>query len=148
PISSAMRWRRSSSPAGKARSTRLRCSARCPAPRPPNRPFQCPIPRPLMTSASTPFDQESNMSETIGKSFAALAIVLAAGASAAVAQTAGGGHAAPAAKGQISKLPAAPELEWPLPPGVDRKYDAIDGKRMKGYVEELAAMARKSRDAG
>lgn len=86
------------------------------------------------------------MSGTICKCLTALTVILAAGASAAVAQTASPGHAA--GKGEISKLPAAPELDWPLPPGVDRKYDAIDGKRMTGYVEELVAIARKTRDAG
>ena len=30
----------------------------------------------------------------------------------------------------------------------EKAYESIDGRRMKGYVEELAAIARKSRDAG
>jgi hypothetical protein len=38
-------------------------------------------------------------------------------------------------------------LQWPLPPSA-AAYGAIDGKRLKPYVEELAAISRKSRDAG
>ena len=53
----------------------------------------------------------------------------------------------PAGRGQISTIPAANELSWPLPAGAEA-YRNIDGQRMKGYVEELAAIARKSRDAG
>jgi hypothetical protein len=50
-------------------------------------------------------------------------------------------------RGQISTIPAEPELAWPLPAAA-KAYDSIDGQRMKGYVEELAAISRKSRDAG
>jgi hypothetical protein len=50
-------------------------------------------------------------------------------------------------RGKISTIPAANELSWPLPAGAEA-YRNIDGQRMKGYVEELAAIARKSRDAG
>jgi hypothetical protein len=50
-------------------------------------------------------------------------------------------------RGRISTIPAEPELLWPLPASA-KAYDTIDGRRMKGYVEELAAIARKSRDAG
>ena len=38
-------------------------------------------------------------------------------------------------------------LQWPLPPSA-AAYGTIDGKRLKPYVEELAAISRKSRDAG
>jgi hypothetical protein len=50
-------------------------------------------------------------------------------------------------RGQISQIPAEAELAWPLPPSA-KAYESIDGNRMKGYVEELASIARKSRDAG
>jgi hypothetical protein len=84
------------------------------------------------------------MSKKVVGSLAVLAVALASGGVAvpALAQ----GHAAPA--GHISTLPAAPELEWPLPPGVDARLATIDGKRMKGYVEEFARISYKSRDAG
>ena len=51
-------------------------------------------------------------------------------------------------RGHISTVRAAPELLWPLPPAVPRGYDQIDGHRMKGYVEELAAISRRYRDQG
>ena len=54
---------------------------------------------------------------------------------------------ATAPRGQISQIPAEAELAWPLPASA-KAYDTIDGHRMKGYVEELAAISRKSRDAG
>ena len=53
----------------------------------------------------------------------------------------------PAPKGKISTVPARP-LDWPLPANVDKSYDAINGRRLHGYVEELAAISRKYRDAG
>jgi hypothetical protein len=52
-----------------------------------------------------------------------------------------------ARRGQISAIPAAEELSWPLPASAEA-YKTIDGGQLKGYVEELAAIARKSRDAG
>jgi hypothetical protein len=55
---------------------------------------------------------------------------------------------APAPRGRISELPARTEMPWPLPPGANKAYDSIDGQRMKGYVEEMAAFSRKYRDAG
>ena len=55
---------------------------------------------------------------------------------------------APTPRGRISELPAQPELAWPLPAGVNKSYDAIDGRRMKGYVEEMAAISRRYRDRG
>ena len=57
------------------------------------------------------------------------------------------GEARPPAKGKISKVPAQP-LDWPLPPNVDKSYDAIDGHHLHAYVEELAAISEKYRDAG
>jgi len=53
----------------------------------------------------------------------------------------------PAPKGKISTVPARP-LDWPLPANVDKSYDAIDGRRLHAYVEELAVISRKYRDAG
>ncbi|HEY7286541.1 MAG TPA: M28 family peptidase [Vicinamibacterales bacterium] len=38
-------------------------------------------------------------------------------------------------------------LQWPLPESA-REYGRIDGKHLHAYVEELAAISRKSRDAG
>jgi hypothetical protein len=52
-----------------------------------------------------------------------------------------------ARRGQISTVPAAEELSWPLPASAEA-YKTIDGDQLKGYVKELAAIARKSRDAG
>ena len=53
----------------------------------------------------------------------------------------------PAGKGSISMVPARP-LVWPLPPNVDKSYAWIDGHRLHGFVEELAAISEKYRDAG
>ena len=47
----------------------------------------------------------------------------------------------------FEKVLAKP-LDWPLPPNVDKSYDAVDGKRLHRYVEELAAISDKYRDAG
>ena len=55
---------------------------------------------------------------------------------------------APTPRGRIAELPAQTELAWPLPAGASKAYDAIDGRRMKGYVEEMAAISRRYRDAG
>ena len=38
-------------------------------------------------------------------------------------------------------------LDWPLAPA-DKVYAAIDGKRIKQYVSELAAISRRYRDQG
>lgn len=54
--------------------------------------------------------------------------------------------AAQPARDRLSRLPAA-DLSWPSTAPTHR-YDAIDGERMKGFVEELAAISRRSRDAG
>lgn len=48
----------------------------------------------------------------------------------------------------ISRVQAAAELRWPLPPGVDKSFDTIDGQRMKAQIEELAAISRRYRDEG
>jgi hypothetical protein len=50
-------------------------------------------------------------------------------------------------RGRISAVPADAELPWIVPPA-GKAYESIDGSQMKRYVEELAAIARKSRDAG
>ena len=57
------------------------------------------------------------------------------------------GEARPPAKGKLSMVPAQP-LDWPLPPNVDKSYGTIDGHRLHAYVEELAAISEKYRDAG
>jgi hypothetical protein len=57
------------------------------------------------------------------------------------------GEARPAARGKISQVLAKP-LDWPLPPGVDKSYGTIDGHRLRVYVDELAAISEKYRDAG
>ena len=76
-----------------------------------------------------------------------LAIVfVGAGIGPSVAQEPARGRA-PSPRGQISQIPAEAELAWPLPASA-KTYESIDGNRMKGYVEELASIARKSRDAG
>ena len=51
-------------------------------------------------------------------------------------------------RGRIAELPARTELAWPLPTGANKAYDSIDGRRMKGYVDEMAAISRRYRDAG
>ncbi len=38
-------------------------------------------------------------------------------------------------------------LQWPLAAS-DRKYADIDGRRLRGYVDQLAAISRRSRDRG
>src|SRR5688500_16186508 len=60
----------------------------------------------------------------------------------------GGGQESRRTPGRISELPAQTELAWPLPAGANKTYDAIDGRRMKGYVEEMAAISRRYRAAG
>ena len=55
------------------------------------------------------------------------------------------GSAQPARQ-RLSAVPAA-DLVWPSTEAT-HLYDAIDGERMKDFVEQLAAIARKSRDAG
>lgn len=57
------------------------------------------------------------------------------------------GEVRPAAKGKISQVPAS-ELIWQLPPNVDKSYGSIDGHRLHRYVEEVAAISLKYRDAG
>src|SRR5438309_6272934 len=57
------------------------------------------------------------------------------------------GEARPPAKGKLSMVPAQP-LDWPLPANVDKSYGAIDGHRLHRYVEELAAISERYRDAG
>ena len=52
-----------------------------------------------------------------------------------------------AAKGKISRVPAS-QLIWQLPSNVDKSYDSIDGHRLHRYVEEVAAISLKYRDAG
>lgn len=52
----------------------------------------------------------------------------------------------PGGERQLTTVEAA-QIHWPLRPGLEA-YDSIDGERMKSYVEDLAAISRKSRDAG
>ena len=61
-----------------------------------------------------------------------------------------GSDAQERARGPRGKLstPQAELLNWPMPPGVDKSYDAIDGERLHRYVREQAAISVKSRDAG
>ena len=63
-----------------------------------------------------------------------------------MALVAGGPAASQPPPHRLADVPAT-ELAWPLSQSL-ALYDAIDGRRMKGYVEELAAISRKSRDAG
>ena len=50
-------------------------------------------------------------------------------------------------RGKLSS-PLAELLTWPMPPGVDKSYDAINAEKLHGYVREQAAISRKYRDAG
>lgn len=63
-----------------------------------------------------------------------------------IALIAGDPAASQPARHRLADVPAA-ELTWPSSKELSA-YDTIDGRRMKGYVEELAAISRKSRDAG
>lgn len=51
------------------------------------------------------------------------------------------------AKGKLSTV-TTEDLNWPMPPGVDKSYDSIDAKKLHGYVEELSAISERYRDAG
>ena len=61
----------------------------------------------------------------------------------------------PVARGQDRSGPAQPPLwlpdaeylRWPLPPS-EQAYAGLSGKRIKGYIDEITAISRKSRDAG
>src|SRR5436309_6565084 len=44
-------------------------------------------------------------------------------------------------------LPDNEYLRWPLPPS-EQAYAGLGGKRIKGYINEITAISRKSRDAG
>jgi hypothetical protein len=44
-------------------------------------------------------------------------------------------------------LPDEEYLRWPLPPG-EQAYAALDAHRIKGYIHEITAISRKSRDDG
>jgi hypothetical protein len=57
------------------------------------------------------------------------------------------GQVRPPAKGKLSMVPAQP-LDWPLPSNVGKSYDAIDGHHLHRYIEELAAISERYRDAG
>jgi peptidase M28-like protein len=58
-------------------------------------------------------------------------------------------------RGQDRSGPAQPPLwladddylRWPLPPS-EQAYAGLSGKRIKGYINEITAISRKSRDAG
>ena len=71
--------------------------------------------------------------------------VLLVTAGASVAQEGEGG--ARQARGKISRIPAQP-LDWPMPANVDKSYDSVDGKKLHRYIEDLAAISEKYRDAG
>jgi hypothetical protein len=66
----------------------------------------------------------------------------------------GGGLAAQQAPPAVNPIVGAPlvpleesYLRWPLPPSA-AAYGKIDGTHLKTYVEQLAAISRRSRDAG
>jgi peptidase M28-like protein len=44
-------------------------------------------------------------------------------------------------------LPDAEYLRWPLPP-TEQAYAGLSGRRIKGYIDEITAISRKSRDDG
>src|SRR5262245_7928203 len=44
-------------------------------------------------------------------------------------------------------LPDAQYLRWPLPPG-EQAYGPLDAHRIKGYIDAITAISRKSRDDG
>src|SRR4029453_4196693 len=77
--------------------------------------------------------------------FSLVAVLMVVAISQTIGQEESG--AARRARGRISTQPASTELAWPTPAAL-KVYDSVDGQRMKGYVEELAAISRKSRDAG
>jgi Peptidase family M28 len=60
-----------------------------------------------------------------------------------------------AARGQDRSGPAQPPLwlpddeylRWPLPPA-EQAYATLSGRRIKGYIDEITAISRKSRDDG
>src|SRR5579863_1162194 len=80
-------------------------------------------------------------------SYCVLALACGAAFFAAGTAFAQEGEVRPAKKGKISEVPAQP-LIWQTPPDVDKSYDAIDGKRLHAYVNELAAISLKYKDAG
>ena len=65
------------------------------------------------------------------------------------------GGAQPAAGGSERSGPAQPPLwlpdeeylRWPLPPS-EQRYASLSGTRIKGYINEITAISRKSRDDG
>jgi len=64
---------------------------------------------------------------------------------AAQAQQAGGERSGPAQPPLW--LPDDEYLRWPLPPS-EQAYAALSGRRIKGYINEIIAISRKSRDDG
>jgi hypothetical protein len=78
---------------------------------------------------------------------AACVIVLACGIQLFNAGTSGAQEGGRQAKGKLSTV-TTEDLKWPMPPGVDKSYDAIDGNKLHGYVEELSAISERYRDAG
>jgi hypothetical protein len=77
--------------------------------------------------------------------FSLVAVLVVVAISQTIGQEESGAARRP--RGRISTQPASTELAWPTPPAL-KAYDSVDGQRMKGYVEELAAISRRSRDAG
>src|SRR5256886_17563401 len=61
----------------------------------------------------------------------------------------------PAARAQDRSGPAQPPLwlpdneylRWPLPPS-EQAYASLSGRRIKGYINEITAISRRSRDDG
>ncbi|HJZ74955.1 MAG TPA: hypothetical protein VKE51_24640, partial [Vicinamibacterales bacterium] len=64
---------------------------------------------------------------------------------AAQAQPGGGERSGPAQPPLW--LPDDEYLRWPLPPS-EQAYAALSGRRIKGYINEITAISRKSRDDG
>jgi peptidase M28-like protein/PA domain-containing protein len=79
------------------------------------------------------------------RSIAIAAIVIVAVLSSMSAQQAGGERSGPAQPPLW--LPDDQYLRWPLPPG-EQAYAALDAHRIKGYIDEITAISRKSRDDG
>src|ERR1700746_3569034 len=80
-------------------------------------------------------------------SLCVLALAYGAGLFAAGTVVAQEGEVRPANKGKISQVLARP-LIWQTPPNVDKSYAAIDGSRLRAYVDELAAISLKYKETG
>jgi hypothetical protein len=76
---------------------------------------------------------------------AVAALVVASTLTSTQAQQGGGERSGPAQPPLW--LPDDQYLRWPLPPG-EQAYAALDAHRIKGYIDEITAISRKSRDDG